>query len=152
MGAEACDEKFRPLKASLSPPKLDCCPIGDCIDGDCIRPKELWRSCCGCGCGFGVEAYNERIDCLRSGREGPDEPRAFPEALEGLSAGAEGGLPKKSRPNNESPCFACGFVGTEAIGGAAREGGPVVLGLTGGFGISPSMSMLGGGFLIGPGC
>lgn len=116
-----------------------------------MPPKELWRSCCGWACDFGAEAYNESIDDLRSGRDIPDDAGAVAEALEGLSVGAEGGPPKKSRPSRESPCLACGLSGAEAFGGAAREEGSVVLGLAGGVGTSPSMSMLAGGFFIGPG-
>lgn len=90
------------------------------------------------------------MDCFRSGRDGPDEPSAFPEALKGPSADAEGGPPKKSRPNSESPCFAGALIGTEVFGGAARDDGSVVLGLAGGVGISPRISIFCGGLLGGP--
>lgn len=140
---------MRPPKASPRPPKLGGC-AGGCIGGDCIPPKELWRSCCGCACCLGAEAYNDKMDCFRSGRDGPDEPSALPEALKGTSAGAEGGPPKKSKPNSESPCFAGALVGTEAFGGGARDDGSVVLGLAGGVGISPRMSMFCGGLRGGP--
>lgn len=90
------------------------------------------------------------MDCFRSGRDGPDEPTAFPEALKGPSAGAEEGPPKKSKPNSESPCFTGALVGTGAFGSAARGDGSVVLGLAGGVGIPPRMSMFCGGLLDGP--
>lgn len=145
-------EKLKPPKASFRSLKLDCWTGGDCTGGDCIPPKELWRSCWGCDCGFGAEAYSDRIDCLRSGRDWlTDPPMALPEALEGLSVGPVRGAPKKSRPSNESPCFACGLDEGGAFGGAAREAGSVVLGLAGGVGTSPRMSMLGGGFRNGAG-
>ena len=149
-GGDVGEEKLRPPKASPRPPKLGGCAVGGCIGGDCIPPKELWRSCCGCACCLGAEAYSDKMDCFRSGRDGPDEPSALPEALKGTSAGAEGGPPKKSKPNSESPCFAGALVGTEAFGGAARDGGSVVLGLAGGVGISPRMSMFCGGLRGGP--
>lgn len=91
------------------------------------------------------------MDCLRSGRDWPAAPTVFPEALDGLSAGAEGDSPRKSRPSNESPCLACGLDEGGALGGGAREAGSVVLGLAGGVGTSPRMSILAGGFFIGAG-
>ena len=57
--------KLRPLKASVTPSKASC----DCVSGGDVPAKE---GCLGCGAGtsaFGVDAYRERIDCLRSGRD-----------------------------------------------------------------------------------
>ena len=66
-------------------------------------------------------------------------------------AGCDAGPPKKSRPRSES----AGFV---ALGGACCPGGgglaptvSVVVGLAGGVGSSPSMSIVCGGFCIGAG-
>lgn len=88
---------------------------------------------------MGAEAYNERIDCLRSGLEGTAEPDGVDAELDGLPEVADGGLPKKSRPSNESAAFAC--LGREvAFGGAVRLGTSVVLGLAGGSGTSPNRS------------
>ena len=88
---------------------------------------------------------------MRSGRDWPAAPKTLPEALDGLSAGVEEGSPRKSRPSNESPCFACGLDEGGALGGVSREAGSVVLGLAGGVGTSPRISILGGGFGIGAG-
>ena len=44
IGGDVGLEKFKPPNASFKPPKLDWTE-GDCIGGDCIPPKELWRSC-----------------------------------------------------------------------------------------------------------
>ena len=60
--------------------------------------------------------------------------------LAGLPVAAEGGPPKKSRPNNEF-AGSGGFVGVAVLAGADRVVGvSVVLGLTGGDGISPNKS------------
>lgn len=61
-------------------------------------------------------------------------------ALAGLLVAAEGGPPKKSRPNKEF-AGSGGFVGVAVLAGADRVVGvSVVLGLTGGDWISPNMS------------
>jgi hypothetical protein len=67
-----------------------------------MAPKELPRWCCagcvGCGCGF---EYNDKIDCLRSGRDIPAGGAGVDAVLDGpLPVGWV--LPKKSRPSNES--------------------------------------------------
>ena len=62
------------------------------------------------------------------------------EVLVGLLVAAEGGPPKKSRPNKEFAGSGC-FVGVAALAGADRMlVVSVVLGLTGGDGISPKIS------------
>ena len=94
---------------------------------------------------MGAEAYNERIDCLRSGLEGIAEPVGVEAELEGLPDVADGGPPKKSRPSNESAAFAC-LGGADAFGGADRQGTSVVLGLAGGSGTSPNKSTGGAAF------
>ena len=72
---------------------------------------------------------------MRSGREGPVDPEGFED---GLPIGADGGPPKKSRPNKESPGLVC-FIETEDFGGGGRTPGvSVVLGLAGGVGASTS--------------
>lgn len=76
-----------------------------------------------------MEAYNDRIDCFRSGL---DEV-GFEAALDGLPELDEGGPPKKSRPSNDSPCLGC-------FGGAAS--GPVLVGLRSG--ISAVFGLIGG--------
>ena len=68
-------------------------------------------------------------------------------ALEGLTDGAEGGAPKKSKPRRESPCFCClGGAATSFGGGGRTLGVSVVLGRAGGVGISPNRSIFGAGF------
>lgn len=94
---------------------------------------------------MGAEAYNERIDCLRSGLEGIAEPDGVEAELDGLPEVADGGPPKKSRPSNESAALAC-LGRAEAFGGADRPGTSVVLGLAGGSGTSPNRSTGGATF------
>ena len=94
---------------------------------------------------MGAAAYKERIDCLRSGRDGTTGPDGVEAELDGLPDVADGGPPKKSRPSNESAALAC-LGGAEAFGGAARPGTSVVLGLAGGSGTSPNRSTGGGAF------
>lgn len=62
------------------------------------------------------------------------------EVLVALLVTAEGGPPKKSRPNKEFAGSGC-FVGVAVLAGAARElGVSVVFGLSGGDEISPNIS------------
>lgn len=69
---------------------------------------------------------------MRSGRDGPVVADGVDEVLAGLLAAAEGGPPKKSRPNKEF-AGSGGFVGVAVLAGADRVVGvSVVLGLTGG--------------------
>ena len=136
---------MRLLNASSKPLKLevDCC----CTGGDCIPPNEGWRSCCGCcwGCGFGAEAYKDKMDCLRSGLEGPVEPTGVDDTLGGLTPVVDE-PPKKSSPSSESAALE-GLGGAVALGGGGRAPGvSVVLGLAGGSGTSPKRSMGGAGF------
>lgn len=110
---EAVEGKLRPLNASVRPPKAsDCFGCGwDCTEEK--EPNDVARSCCGadCGCCFGGDAYNERIDCFRSGRDNPVGPELFEGVLEGrLGAACVG--PKKSSPNKESPGLCCFGGGT----------------------------------------
>jgi hypothetical protein len=60
--------KLKPPNASSSPPILDFCCAGA---PDTIPPKDCWEVCvgCDCGCGRGALAYNDRIDCFKSGRD-----------------------------------------------------------------------------------
>ena len=144
-GGDTGGLKLRLLNASSKSLKLevDCC----CTGGDCIPPNEGWRSCCDCcwGCGFGAEAYNDKMDCLRSGLEGPVEPAGVDDTLGGLIPAVDG-PPKKSSPNSESAALE-GLVGAVALGGGGRAPGvSVVLGLAGGSGTSPKRSMGGAGF------
>lgn len=94
---------------------------------------------------MGAEAYNERIDCLRSGLEVLAEPDGIEAELDGLPDVVDDGPPKKSRPSSESAAFAC-LGGAEAFGGAGRPGTSVVLGLAGGSGTSPNRSTGGAAF------
>lgn len=66
-----------------------------------MSPKELPRWCCtgGAGCGF---EYNDRIDCLRSGRDMPAGAAGVDAVLDGRLVVEGWVLPKKSRPSNES--------------------------------------------------
>jgi hypothetical protein len=72
---------------------------------------------------------------LRSGRDGP-EPVGLGLVLEGREVVALWVLPKKSRPSSESAGLCCLLDDSGAFGGARRPGGSVVLGLTGGEGVS----------------
>ena len=94
---------------------------------------------------MGAEAYNESIDCLRSGLEGTVGPDGVEAELDGLPDVVDGGPPKKSRPSKESAALAC-LGGAEAFGGAVRLGISVVLGLVGGSGTSPNRSIGGAAF------
>lgn len=80
---DVVDGKPRPLKASVRPPNEDCRRWA-WAGGDDISPNDGLRPCCGdWGCGLGAEAYSERIDCFRSGLEGPVELSGLEDALEG---------------------------------------------------------------------
>lgn len=48
-GGEVVEGKLSPLKASVSPPKLE---AADCGAGDAKSPNEDWRSCCTGGWGL----------------------------------------------------------------------------------------------------
>lgn len=140
-GCAGCAPNDSPPKASLNPPKLDC--WGDCCGGEARAPKEPCRACCwGAGAAAaGFDAYRDRMDCLRSGRDGA---AAAGPVLEGR-AGCAGVLPRKSKPNNESPAFACFGGAVSAFGGAALAAGGPVLG-RGGAGVSsPKRSIAGWG-------
>lgn len=93
---------------------------------------------CSCSCGgggLGVE-YRERIDCLRSGRDWPVDPKVLPVAVDGRLVGGCG-VPKKSNPSNASAGFVCGLgAGGCCLGGARIFVASVVLGLAGGVGVS----------------
>jgi len=143
--------KLRLPKASFMPPKADC--VGDVCDwGDARPPNDSCRVCCCCGCaaGFGTEAYNDRIDCFRSGLDGAAEAPAGP-VLEGLAGGAEL-PPRKSNPNNEPPAFVCFGGAASAFGGGAlaATGGPV-LDRGGAGAASPKRSITGAGLACGGG-
>lgn len=136
--------KPRPPNASLRPPKDDCCAWGDCWEGEARPPKESCRACCwGWGGAVGFAAYRDRMDCLRSGREGAAAAAAGP-VLEGR-AGCADALPRKSSPSRESPALVCFGGAGSAFGGTARAwGGPVLA--RGGAGVSsPNKSMAGCG-------
>lgn len=119
--------KLRPAKASVTTPNGSFCPAG----GDVMPPNDGCRSCVcwGGGCGLGAVAYNDRIDCFRSGLE----EIGFEAALEGLPAFDDGSPPKKSSPSNDSPCLA---------GRCIAAGGPTLLGFV--FGMSAVLGLIGG--------
>ncbi len=75
--------------------------MGDCIVavGDCNTAAGALD------CTFGAEAYNDRIDLLRSTRD-EDDIEGFDCAEVGLEEGAGEGTAKKSSPSNESAGFA----------------------------------------------
>jgi hypothetical protein len=90
-GAEGVtvEGKVRPLNASVRPPKASFCCLA--CGGACIadkEPNEGFRSCCAGACVFGAEAYSDKMDCLRSGLDGPVE-EGLETALEGLFIGAD---------------------------------------------------------------
>ncbi len=114
-----------------------------------MPPKPVWDS--DCGFGGGAEAYSERIDCLRSGRDGPLDVPGVDVALDGLPEGAEAGPPKKSSPNNESAGCDCLGGAVFFAGGGRPPATSVVLGLAGGAGTSPNRSTFGAALGIG-GC
>jgi hypothetical protein len=114
-----------------------------------MAPNDDCRSCVGWGgaCGFGADAYNDSIDCLRSGLE----EVGLEAALEGLPVVEDGGPPKKSRPSKDSPCLAglCGTTAGPALVGFV-SGMSAVFGLIGGtMGVSsPNRSMLAAGATV----
>lgn len=75
-----------------------------------MPPNEAWRSCCGRGWGFGADAYKERMDCLRSGRDVAAEVEREDEMPEGAPEEAGGAPPKKSSPSSESAGLGCAGV------------------------------------------
>ena len=77
---------------------------------------------------LGAEAYSERIDCLRSGREGIAEPAGVDAELDGLPVGAADGPPKKSSPSRESEAFVGLGAAVGFCGGGLAPGVSVVLG------------------------
>lgn len=79
-----------------------------------MPPNEAWRSCCARGWGLGADAYNERMDCLRSGRDAAAEVEREDGRPEGPPEGADGAPPKKSSPSSESAGFGCAG-GPEAL-------------------------------------
>lgn len=97
-GGEVVDGKLNPLKASVRPPMFDEAEGGA---GEAMSPKELPRWCCAGAAGCGLE-YNDRIDCLRSGRDIPAGAAGVEEVLLGRLAAAGWVLPKKSSPRSES--------------------------------------------------
>lgn len=140
--------KDRLPKASFIPPNADC--VGDVCDAR--PPNDSWRACCwgwGCAAGLGVEAYSDKMDCLRSGLDGAAEAPAGP-VLEGRAGGAEL-PPRKSRPNSESPAFVCFGGAASALGGGARAAGGPVLDRGGAGVASPKRSITGAGFACGGG-
>ncbi len=134
--------KFKVPNVSSNPPSEDCCWLG----GDCKPPKDGCRPCDAGGGGFGAEAYNERMDCFKSGLEGTAGLAGLEDELEGLADEPDGGPPKKSRPSNESDALV-GLGGAEALrGGGLAPVVSVVFGLTGGSGTSPKRSTWGVAF------
>ena len=98
----AAEEKLRPPNASSSPPRALW------LDIDCAPEAERLCCCCCCGGGLGFAAYNERMDCFRSGRDGPEDvPGVEAAALLGRGGGLEDVEPKKSKPSRESPALFC---------------------------------------------
>lgn len=88
---------------------------------------------------MGADAYSERMDCFRSGREGPEGPTALEVELDGLPGGAAD-PPKKSRPRSESAALFCLGGDTPFGGGGRALEVSVVLGRMGGSGTSPNRS------------
>lgn len=147
---------MRLLKASDKPPKASCCAGGEeGGGGEDMPPKDGCLLCgkacgrgCDCCCGFGADAYSDKIDCLRSGLEGVDETKGLDAALDGRPfEGWE--LPKKSNPSKESPGLFC-FGGCETDLTCGLEGMSVVLGRTGGEtgASSPKRSIAGAGAFL----
>ena len=126
-GFRACgggEEKLRLEKASFMPPNAP-----PCAGGDCGIPKDpdCEGACCACGCGGGVglEAYSERMDCLRSTRGGPLP--ATEGLLDGRAGDAAVGPARKSNPSSESAgCAGFGAALAFGGGGAVLVGGPVL--------------------------
>jgi hypothetical protein len=71
-----------------------------------------------------LEAYSDKIDCLRSGLEGA---AAAAPVLDGRDGAADDEPPRKSNPSNESPALFCfGGAGSAFGGPLAATGGPVL--------------------------
>lgn len=86
-------------------------------------PECEWDGCCGGGAG--LEAYRDKMDCFKSGRDCTPGVAA---ALEGrFGGGAES--PKKSRPSRESAGFVCLGGAASAFARGLLKGGPAVLDL-----------------------
>lgn len=121
----AGEEKLKLLKASSRPNDLDCV-VGDrfCaakgVAGDCDG---------GCAANDGAREYKERIDCFRSGLEGPLDGTAA--ALDGLAGGFACVPPKKSNPSSDSVGFEALAAGASTRGGAADVLGAAELGRPG---------------------
>lgn len=83
---------------------------------------------------FGAEEYNDRIDCLRSGRDEPDgNPPS--KALAGPTGEVDDPPPKKSKPSSDSPGLMCLGGAFSAFGGTDRSAaGSVVFGRGGAIG------------------
>ncbi|KAL7354300.1 hypothetical protein ACKS0A_10626 [Histoplasma ohiense] len=73
-GGDVVDGKLNPLKASVSSPNASDCDLACCCGWGENDPNEVLRSWWAGACGLGADAYKDRIDCLRSGLEGPVEP------------------------------------------------------------------------------
>lgn len=127
---------------------MDGWDAGEVIPGDDMPLKRsalAEEAClCGCCCGgwgaaAGLEAYSDKMLCLRSVLAGgPDAP-----VLEGLRGPALlPPPPKKSSPNKLSPGLVCfgGAAGALTGEGCLLTAGSVVLGLTGAETSSPNKS------------
>jgi hypothetical protein len=77
------------------------------------------------GCGRGVDAYRDRIDCFRSGRDCPLAPPA-PVVLAGRG-GAAAASPKKSSPRSESLVLVVFGGAGSPFAAILDTGGPAVL-------------------------
>lgn len=90
---------------------------------------------------LGAEEYNERIDCLRSGRDEPDgNPPS--KVLADRTGEVDAPPPKKSKPSSDSPGLICLGGAISAFGGTDRSAaGSVVFGRRGATGkLSPIKS------------
>lgn len=85
----------------------------------CIGDSDV-EGCAGAWLGVGVrelDAYKDRMDCFRSGRDGAEEVDIEAAALDGLAGTFACVPPKKSKPSSESPPV----LGWRAVGGAALD-------------------------------
>ena len=93
--------KLRPAKSSKPPKEFDAAGLVMPV----LTDPRAW---CWVGCGFGADAYSDKMDCFRSGLDWPGTPEVGA-ALEERGGAAGASDAKKSSPSKESAGL-CGFA------------------------------------------